>query len=174
MIKPVLASYLFSDFVFLATGVMLITVATVWRNEIASPPTKESVGRLILLEGCPLIGRWHPHATMGSVLADFGYSRPCQWSARRRHLPDVAARLRPAHLSHLAQDPLVGRGPVPRLHPGPGAQRVDPDAHHARQSGGHVGQAEQAEPEPAAAKGEAQPGCWLGRAADFAGRAGLV
>jgi hypothetical protein len=56
MVKPVLTSYVVSDFVFLATGVMLITVACIWRKEMASPPTEESVGRLILLQGCPLIG----------------------------------------------------------------------------------------------------------------------
>jgi len=55
MVKPVLTSYVVSDFVFLATGVMLITVACIWRKEMASPPTEESVGRLILLQGCPLI-----------------------------------------------------------------------------------------------------------------------
>ncbi|KAF8537609.1 hypothetical protein BDD12DRAFT_887278 [Trichophaea hybrida] len=55
MVKPVLTSYVISDFIFLATGVLLITVASVWRNEMASPPTEESVGRLILLERCPLV-----------------------------------------------------------------------------------------------------------------------
>ncbi|KAF8243427.1 hypothetical protein K440DRAFT_589596 [Wilcoxina mikolae CBS 423.85] len=55
MVKPVLTSYVVSDFIFLATGVMLITVASIWRNEMASPPTEESVGRLILLQRCPLV-----------------------------------------------------------------------------------------------------------------------
>lgn len=56
MIKPVLASYVVSDFIFLATGVMLITAAALWRAEAQSPPTIESVGRYLLLEGCPLLG----------------------------------------------------------------------------------------------------------------------
>ncbi|CCX30528.1 hypothetical protein FPQ18DRAFT_364743 [Pyronema domesticum] len=55
MMKPVLLAFLIADFIFLATGVMLVAAATIWRNEKSSPPTLESVGRLILLEGCPLV-----------------------------------------------------------------------------------------------------------------------
>jgi hypothetical protein len=56
MVNPVLTSFLVADIIFLATGVLLIAAASVWRAEMAVPATEESVGRLILLQGCPLVG----------------------------------------------------------------------------------------------------------------------
>jgi len=55
MVNAVLTSYVVSDVVLLATGVLLISAAAVWQREMASEPTAESVGRLLLLQGCPLI-----------------------------------------------------------------------------------------------------------------------
>ncbi|KAA8899416.1 hypothetical protein FN846DRAFT_899924 [Sphaerosporella brunnea] len=54
MLNPVLTSFLISDIIFLITGGILIAAACIWKSELASPATTESVGRLILLQGCPL------------------------------------------------------------------------------------------------------------------------
>jgi hypothetical protein len=57
MVNPVVTSYVISDFIFLATGVMLITASIVWQKELASTPTTESVARTLLLEEhAPLMG----------------------------------------------------------------------------------------------------------------------
>jgi len=55
MVNQVLASFLVSDIIFMATGVLLIAASAVWRGELASPPTIESVGRMLLLQNCPLL-----------------------------------------------------------------------------------------------------------------------
>ena len=55
MVHPVLASFIVSDFIFLATGMMLIAAATVWTAQGSAPPTTESVGRQLLLLNCPLV-----------------------------------------------------------------------------------------------------------------------
>lgn len=54
MVNTVLASYIVSDFLFLATGVLLIVLSVVWNNELSQPATKESVGRMLLLANCPI------------------------------------------------------------------------------------------------------------------------
>jgi hypothetical protein len=54
MVNPVLTSFLISDFLFLSTGVLLIVAPIIWENEALKPPTIESVGRLLLLQNCPL------------------------------------------------------------------------------------------------------------------------
>ncbi|KAI5776157.1 hypothetical protein EDC01DRAFT_625736 [Geopyxis carbonaria] len=55
MVNAVLTSYVVSDVILLATGILLISAAAVWQGEMASDPTAESVGRLLLLQGCPLV-----------------------------------------------------------------------------------------------------------------------
>jgi len=52
--NSVLTSYLVSDFIFLATGVLLIVAPVIWQRELAAAPTQESVGRVLLLQRCPL------------------------------------------------------------------------------------------------------------------------
>lgn len=54
MVNQVLASFVVSDFVFLATGVLLISAAAIWQKELQSLPTEESVGRVLLLQRAPL------------------------------------------------------------------------------------------------------------------------
>lgn len=55
MANAVLTSYIVSNFIFLATGVLLIAAACVWRAEMhALDPKVESVGRILLLQKCPL------------------------------------------------------------------------------------------------------------------------
>jgi hypothetical protein len=56
MVNAVLTSFFIADIIFLITGIILIVAAIVWRGELAAAPTEESVGRLILLQGCPLVG----------------------------------------------------------------------------------------------------------------------
>lgn len=56
MVNSVTASYLISDFIFLATGVLLIAAGVVWQNELTSEPTTESVARFLLLKNAPLMG----------------------------------------------------------------------------------------------------------------------
>jgi len=55
MVNQVLASFLISDVIFMGTGILLIVAASIWRNELAAPPTTESVGRMLLLQNCPLV-----------------------------------------------------------------------------------------------------------------------
>ena len=54
--NSVLISYLVSDFIFLATGVLLIVAPVIWQRELSAAPTQESVGRVLLLQRCPLPG----------------------------------------------------------------------------------------------------------------------
>jgi len=54
MVHPVLSSYIVSDVILLATGVLLIACAVVWQGETTVAPTTKTVGRLLLLERCPL------------------------------------------------------------------------------------------------------------------------
>jgi len=55
MVHAVLSSFIVSDFIFLATGMMLIAAASVWTAQVSAPPTVESVGRQLLLQNCPLV-----------------------------------------------------------------------------------------------------------------------
>ncbi|KAL0636068.1 hypothetical protein Q9L58_004974 [Maublancomyces gigas] len=54
MVNSVVISYVVSDFIFLATGVMLIAASLIWQKELASEPTTESVARFLLLKHAPL------------------------------------------------------------------------------------------------------------------------
>lgn len=56
MVNAVLKSYIVSDAVLLVTGILLVGAGTIWHNQTTSPPVKESVGRILLLERCPLAG----------------------------------------------------------------------------------------------------------------------
>lgn len=56
MVKPVVAAYVVADFLLLATGVLLIGAGAVWQRQVSAPPTQESIGRIMLLERCPLVG----------------------------------------------------------------------------------------------------------------------
>lgn len=58
MVNSVVISYVVSDFIFLATGVMLIAASLIWQKELASEPTTESVARFLLLKHAPLTGRY--------------------------------------------------------------------------------------------------------------------
>jgi len=54
MVNAVLKSYIVSDAVLLVTGILLVGAGAIWHNQTTSPPVKESVGRILLLERCPL------------------------------------------------------------------------------------------------------------------------
>jgi len=55
MVNSAITSYVVADFIFLATGVMLIAAGAVWMGEMAVDPTQESVARFLLLKNCPLL-----------------------------------------------------------------------------------------------------------------------
>lgn len=59
-LPKVVKSFIVFDALLLATGILLIGAGSVWQNQVTSPPSKESVARLLLLEGCPLVGWLRP------------------------------------------------------------------------------------------------------------------
>jgi len=54
MVNAVLTAYIVSDVLLLASGALLVGAGAVWQGDVSAIPTSKTVGRLLLLENCPL------------------------------------------------------------------------------------------------------------------------